>query len=109
MTGVAPLITLKHTEGPLTKAPRMGKARGKIKNQDDPRGQLAAFLRDWIDRKHGGDANRLAKSLGVSVRTIRYWATGQKSPQLADLNKVASALGYRDWSKLAAAVVKFGN
>lgn len=85
---------------------RMGKARGPIKNQGDPRGQFAAFLRDWIDRKHGGDAGRLAASLGVSDRTIRNWMAGE-APALDRLPEIAAALGFDDWAKLAAAVVRF--
>jgi transcriptional regulator with XRE-family HTH domain len=95
------------TGGLSSKAPRMGKARGQVKNTGDPRGQFGAFLRDWIDRKHGGDESRLAATMGVSDRAVRRWMSGDNAPPLSDLDRLAAALGYDDWSKLAVAVVKF--
>ena len=99
----------RNDSGGLLEAPRMGKARGQIKNTGDPRGQFAAFLRDWIDRKHGGDESRLAGALGVSTRTVQYWMIGEKSPRFEHLHKIATAMGYSDWSKLAAAIIRLAN
>jgi len=80
--------------------------RNEVENTGDPRGQFGLFLRAWIDKHHGGDPEPLAGKLGVSTRTIQTWAKGQAGPVFADLNEVAEALGFSDWSKLAAAVVR---
>lgn len=80
--------------------------RNKVENTSDPRGQFGAFLRHWIDTNHDGDPKRLADALGVSVRAVQTWMKGQAGPTFADLGRIASELGFADWSKLAAAVVR---
>jgi hypothetical protein len=82
------------------------KPRNETKNQDDPRGQFGAFLRDWIDAKHDGDEKRLATMLDMSDRAVRLWMAGDTGPAFSDLGRVAKALGYADWAALAAAVVR---
>lgn len=83
------------------------KPRAQTKNTDDPRGQFGAFLRDWIDRKHDGDESRLAAALGISDRAVRKWCEGANAPPLADLDRIAKAMGYSDWGALASAAVRF--
>lgn len=100
-------MTTNDTGGLLQEAPGMGKTRGRIKNQGDPRGQFGAFLRDWIDRKHGGSPKPLAESLGVAVRTVQHWAGGAGGPAFEDLDRVAVALGMSDFAALALALRKF--
>lgn len=85
------------------------KPRSQTKNTDDPRGQFGAFLRDWIDRKHGGDEDRLAQLLHVSSRTVRKWAEGSNGPAFSDLNRIALAMGYSDWAAMAAAAIRYAN
>lgn len=101
--------TTNDTGKPLTKAPTMGKPRGKIMNTGDPRGQFGAFLRDWLDRKHEGSPEALAKSLRISVRTVQHWASGSGGPPFGDLDRVAVAIGYSDFAAMAAAVKRFNN
>lgn len=84
----------------------MAAPRRTIKNASDPRGQLGAYLRHWIDTHHGGDASRLAKSLGVSVRAVQKWCEGSNSPAMADLGRVAEAMGFANWGKLATAACR---
>lgn len=86
--------------------PVAAKPRGETKNTDDPRGQFGAFLRDWIDRHDDGDESKLADKLKVSDRTIRKWCEGANAPPLGDLQRIAEKMGFADWSKLAAAIVK---
>ncbi len=81
--------------------------REDVENKGDPRGRFALFLRDWIDRKHGGSPKPLAESLGLKVRSVQTWMQGKAGPAFGDLDTVARALGYADWSKLAAAVERF--
>ena len=81
--------------------------RKPIKNQGDPRAQFAAFLRSWIDKHHGGDEERLAKSLGVTGRAIRKWCEGASGPAFGDLDTVAEALGYADWFAMVRAIERF--
>lgn len=85
------------------------KPRSEAKHSDDPRGQFGAYLRDWLDNRHGGDETQLAKDLNVSDRTIRKWCEGSHGPAFGKLDEVAKAMGFADWSKLAAAVVKFAS
>lgn len=99
------MIAQKTMRG-FNKGPIVNRPRREIENMNDPRGQFASLLRHWLDKHHHGDGAPLAKSLGVSLRTIQTWAKGQAGPPLADLNRVALALGFSDWSKLAAAAVK---
>lgn len=82
------------------------KPRSQTKNTDDPRGQFGAFLRDWIDRKHDGDESRLAAMLDVSDRAVRKWCEGANAPPLADLDRIAKAMGYTDWGAMASAAVR---
>lgn len=84
----------------------MPKPRGETQNLKDPRGQLGSFLRHWIDRHHDGDESRLATAMDVSPRVVRYWIAGTKSPKFATFNKLAKALGFSDWARLAVAVNK---
>lgn len=81
--------------------------RGDTVNADDPRGQFGSFLRHWVDTKQGGDEKPLAKELGKSDRTIRAWITGHHGPAFEDLDRIAKAMGYANWAKLAAAVVRY--
>lgn len=81
--------------------------RDDVENQGDPRGQFALFLRDWIDRKHGGSPQPLAKALDCDIRAVQRWMKGQNGPAFGDLDRVANALGFSDWAKLAAAVTKY--
>lgn len=93
--------------GSKTGAAMAAKPRSEPKNQDDPRGQFGAFLRDWIDRKHGGDEARLAEILDVSDRTVRKWIEGANGPAFSDLDRIAKAMGYSDWAAMATAAVRF--
>lgn len=82
--------------------------RDEIENRDDPRGQFALFLRDWVDQHHGGSPKPLSDVLDCDVRAIQRWMKGQNGPAFGDLDRVAKALGYSNWATLAAAVVKHG-
>src|SRR5687768_11104270 len=93
--------------GSKPKGRTVNRPRDDVENRNDPRGQFALFLRDWIDR-HGGSPIPLADALGVHKRTVQTWMKGEAGPALGDLDEVAKALGFADWSKLAAAVVKHG-
>lgn len=84
----------------------MGRPRTKPRDLTDPRGQLGAYVESWIARHHGGDRQRLADALGVSLRTIGKWCEGEHGPDLVTLNALAIAMGFDDWSKLAAAAVR---
>lgn len=79
----------------------------KEPNLSDPRGQLGAFLRQWIDKHHGGDESRLADAVGVSDRAVRKWCEGAAAPDLFKLDALAKAMSYDDWTKLASAVARF--
>ena len=74
-----------------------------VENTDDPRGQFGLFLRAWLETHSAKD---LAEELGVSIRTLQTWGKGQAGPAFQDLDRIAAALGYSDWSKLAAAIVR---
>lgn len=82
------------------------KPRSEPKNPDDPRGQFGPFLREWIERHHGGDEKRLADSLGMTDRAIRKWMLGDSGPAFSDLETVAQLLGFADWADMARAIVK---
>lgn len=84
----------------------MGRPRSKPRNLSDPRGQLGAYVESWIAKHHDGDRQRLADALGVSLRTIGKWCEGEHGPDLETLGKLAAAMGFDDWSKLAAAAVR---
>lgn len=88
-----------------TKMPNVARQR-KEPDLSNPKGQFGAFLRWWLDKHHAGDETPLANSLEVSERTIRKWCEGAAAPDLANLDNVAKAMGFDDWSKLAVAVVK---
>jgi transcriptional regulator with XRE-family HTH domain len=81
--------------------------RTKEPDLTDPRGQLGAYLRYWIDKNHAGDAKRLADALGISARAVTKWCEGESGPDLFKLDLLAKEMGFSDWSKLAAAAVKF--
>lgn len=90
----------------IAAASRLG-GMGRPRNQpdlSDPRGQLGAYLRAWIDRHHAGDEDRLAKVLGVTPRAVRKWCEGASAPDLVKLDSLAKEMGFADWMKLAAAV-----
>lgn len=82
--------------------------REPVVNSDDPRGQFAIFLRDWVDRKHRGDLDAAAKDVGQTRRTLQNWMKGLVGPSFGDLDDVAIGLGYADWAALAAAVKRHG-
>lgn len=92
--------------GAGTKMGGVNRPAEQIENTGDPRGQFGRYLRHLLDsgRIDGAD---LAKTLGVSVRTVQTWAKGQAGPAFGDLDRVAVALGHTDWSRLAAAVVRY--
>lgn len=77
-----------------------------IENLGDPRGQFGRYLRHLLAVKKM-TAAQLAEKLGKKKRAVQTWTKGQSGPAFADLDNVAKALGFRDWSKLAEAVVKF--
>ena len=91
---------------PSKKGPNVNRPRNEVENLDDPRGQFGVFLRAWIDKNHDGTPTKLAGALKLKVRTIQTWAKGQSGPAFADLNRVALAMGFADWSKLAVAIVR---
>jgi transcriptional regulator with XRE-family HTH domain len=84
-------------------------ARPRTKEVDltDPRGQLGAYLRHWIDTKGRGDVKAVADATGVSPRAVTKWCEGESAPDLLKLDVLAKHLGFDDWSKLAVAAVKF--
>ncbi len=85
----------------------LSRPRTKEVDATDPRGQLGIFLRHWIDTNHGGKLDRLAEATGVSARAVSKWCEGESAPDLLKLDILAKAMGFADWSKLAAAAVKF--
>ena len=74
-----------------------------VENTGDPRGQFGLFLRAWLATHSATD---LADELDVSIRTVQTWAKGQAGPAFQDLDRVAVAMGFADWSRLAAAIVR---
>ena len=80
--------------------------RQDTKNAEDPRGKFGAFLAHWLER-HGKTTHELAKTLEVSERTVRKWREGAHGPSFEDLDRVAQALGYSDWSRCYAAALRF--
>lgn len=93
--------------GSKSRAPDMAPVEPKTANTDDPRGRFGRFLRAWLARHDDKKGDTLAKALGMNSRSIRLWMQGETGPSFADLNRVAEALGYADWSLLAAAVERF--
>lgn len=83
----------------------MAAPRKTTKNMDDPRGQFGAFLRHKIDAGSMGQSE-WAKLFGITDRGLRKWLSGQGGPTFENLNNVAKVLGFANWAKLAAAVVK---
>lgn len=84
----------------------MGRKRSKPRDLTDPRGQLGAYVEWWIDRNHGGDKERLAKAVDVTLRTVHTWCAGTSAPDLCKLDRIAKAIGHNDWMALAAAVLR---
>lgn len=80
---------------------------GEIKNPDDPRGQFGPFLRHVLNAKFDGDVKRVADAVGISERGVRKWMEGYAGPSFGDLDKVAEAIGYRDWIDMAIAIRAF--
>jgi len=80
--------------------------RKPARNRTDPRGQFGEFLRAWLDQHHGGDETVLSDALGVSDRTIRKWCEGTHGPGFHDLERIAVAMGFADWTDLAIAIRK---
>lgn len=85
-----------------------------VENPDDPRGWFGLFLRDWVERqsvrrKCGRVAviDDLAKTLKMERRGVQKWLQGVGGPSFGDQDRVAKALGFSDYAKLSAAVVKF--
>lgn len=90
------------------KSPTMAPREPSTENTDDPRGKFGRFLRDWLARHDDRKGDALASELGMKdSRSIRWWAQGKSGPQFADLDRVAEAMGYQNWAKLAAAVERF--
>lgn len=84
----------------------MGRKRSKPRDLTDPRGQLGAYVEAWIAKHHGGDRQRLADALGVSLRTVGKWCEGEHAPDLDTLDQLAKAMGHANWAKLATAAVR---
>jgi len=80
--------------------------RQDAKNTSDPRGKFGAFLAHWLDRQRK-TTHELAATLNVSERTIRKWREGAHGPAFEELDRVAVALGYTDWSRCYAAALRF--
>lgn len=85
-----------------------------VENPDDPRGWFGLFLREWVEkqsvRQNKGRVaviDDLAKTLKMKRRGIQKWLQGIGGPSFGDQDKVAKALGFSDYAKLSAAVVKF--
>lgn len=85
-----------------------------VENPDDPRGWFGLFLREWVEkqsvRQNKGRVaviDELAKTLKMKRRGIQKWLQGIGGPSFGDQEKVAKALGFSDYAKLSAAVVKF--
>ena len=85
----------------------MTRPRTKEPDLTDPRGQLGAFLRHWIDKHHAGDAKRLADALGITPRAVTKWCEGESAPDLVKLAALAKEMGFDNWAKLGAAAIKF--
>ncbi len=82
--------------------------RNDTKHADDPRGQIAKYLRHVVDSGQQSEGS-LAKALKKSERTIRTWLLAANSPKVADLDELAEALGFADWVDLAIAIRKHGH
>ena len=62
---------LKRLEEPESLRRKVVRAMGRPIHESAPIGRLAVAM---------GGVTALAEALGVSVRTIRYWARGEKQP-----------------------------
>ena len=90
------------------KAPTMTPVEPQTSNSDDPRGRFGRFLRAHLARKGDKKGDDLADALGMeSGRSIRLWMQGETGPAFKDLDRVARAIGYENWAKLAVAVERF--
>jgi len=47
---------------------------------------------EWIRKDKKMTQKELAEKAGISVRTLQYWESGQRSPTIKMLYKVADAL-----------------
>lgn len=77
-----------------------------------PGNELARFLTAELERRQlsGKDFYEALRAHGftkTSLGTIYFWLDGTSTPRLNDLAIIASALGYKDWLALTAAVAKY--
>lgn len=84
----------------------VNRPRTKQLDKTDAKGQLGLFLREYLS-KHPDAEKQIAAHMGISTRAVRKWCEGESAPAISDLDKLAKFIGYGDWSKLAAAAVRF--
>lgn len=99
------------TQAKMPDSPKSRAMRPRTKEPDltDPRGQLGAYLRFWIDKHRAGDVSTIAKALDISDRAVTKWCEGESAPDLLKLHLLAKEMGFADWTKLAAAVARHLN
>lgn len=86
----------------------MGKKRGPTKNTDKPHGQFGLFLASELERHEWSVEEFRKKLASASLEkdgdTIRTWLNGSNGPRLSEMGEIATALGYKSWLDMVAAV-----
>ena len=74
-----------------------------------PPGQIGQFIAHVVDTRYSGDVARLCDKLAEhglpkSQAAVWSWISGSRSPKLSELPALSSALGYKSWFALVAAI-----
>lgn len=101
------VATLNQTRRQSLREAALPRQRDPVNNPNDPRGQLGKFLRAWIDDHYDGDESKISGPMGISERAVRKWCEGNAAPSLADFDRLARVLKFKDWATLALEVVAF--
>lgn len=75
--------------------PKVARPRKKEPDTSTTAGMFAAYLAHLID-KRGTSVDNLAEATGINRATIFRWLSGDYSPDVGDLDRLAIALGYPD-------------
>jgi len=85
----------KTLDGSQQEPTKVARPRKKEPDTSTTAGMFAAYLAHLID-KRGTSVDAVAEATGINRATIFRWLSGDYSPDVADLDRLAIALGFAD-------------